>query len=315
MTTGKNFGLIGAAGYVAPRHMRAIKETNNDLKVALDPNDSVGIIDSYFPESSFFTETERFERHIDKLRRKGEGLDYISICSPNYLHDSHIRLGLRNGCDIICEKPMVINPQNARYLSILEQETGKKINNILQLRLHKTIVDFKDSIDPNKDYDIDLTYITSRGKWYQYSWKANKMKSGGLPMNVGIHFFDMLIWIFGKPVKNIVYSRNEKTVCGLLVLKRAKIRWLLSIDKKLLPHEFADKRTYRSIRVDDKDLEFSSGFDHLHTKSYLEILNGRGFGFEEALPSIELVKDICMQSTIYSSVSSTDLHPILRGAK
>ena len=310
-----NFGLIGAAGYVAPRHMRAIKETNNDLKVVLDPNDSVGIIDSYFPDSSFFTETERFERHIDKLRRRGEGLDYLSICSPNYLHDSHIRLGLRNGCDIICEKPMVINPQNVKYLSILEKETGKKINNILQLRLHETIVDFKKSIDPSRVYDIDLTYITSRGKWYQYSWKANKVKSGGLAMNIGIHFFDMLIWIFGQPTENIVYMRNEKIVSGLLVLERAKIRWLLSIDKALLPPEHADKRTYRSIRVDDKELEFSSGFDHLHTKSYLDIFNGNGFGSEDVLSSIELIEDISAQTIVSSPMINTDLHPVLRGIK
>jgi UDP-N-acetyl-2-amino-2-deoxyglucuronate dehydrogenase len=293
----KNFGLIGAAGYIAPRHMKAIKDTGNNLKVALDPSDSVGVMDSYFPNASFFTEVERFDRHIDKLRHKGEGLDYLSVCSPNYLHDSHVRLGLRNDCDVICEKPLVINPKNLDYLKLLEEETGQKINNILQLRLHNSIKQVRERVKasaPDKIYDFDLKYITSRGMWYHYSWKGDESKSGGLVTNVGIHFFDMLMWIFGDIKENIVYTKDKNTVSGLLRLQKANVKWFLSCDYDMLPENVKQKgqRTFRTITIDKKEIEFSSGFTELHTKSYAEIIKGNGFGLEDVRPSIELVNNI-----------------------
>lgn len=293
----KKFGLIGAAGYIAPRHMKAIKETGNTLEACLDPNDSVGIIDSYFPNSSFFTEVERFDRHIDKLRRMGEGLDYMSICSPNYLHDSHARLGLRNGCDVICEKPLVLNPKNIDYLRSIEQESGKKINNILQLRLHEAIIGMKNSIDKDKKqdkYEIDLTYITSRGKWYHYSWKGQEEKSGGIITNIGVHFFDMLMWLFGTVEKSDVYVRKQDVASGYLELEKARIRWFLSCSKDYLPQEaiVSGSRTFRSLSFDNEFFEFSNGFTELHTKSYHHILSGKGFSIEEVRPSIEVVSDL-----------------------
>lgn len=293
----KNFGLIGAAGYIAPRHLKAIKETKNNLLVALDPSDSVGILDSFFPDASFFTETERFDRHIDKLRRKGEGLDYISVCSPNYLHDSHIRLALRNNCDVICEKPLVINPKNIEFLKILEKETGNKINNILQLRLHDSIKEIKEMVkNSNKDkvFDFNLRYITSRGMWYHHSWKGDDKKSGGLITNIGVHFFDMLIWIFGDVKESHVFQKNDKTVSGFLRLERANINWFLSCDYNELPEKIKEKnqRTYRAMILDGKEIEFSEGFTDLHVKSYQEILNGNGFPIEEVIPSLELVYKI-----------------------
>jgi len=311
----EKFALIGASGYVAPRHMRAIKENNCNLLVAVDPCDSVGIIDSYFPEASFFTEIERFDRHVDKLRRRGGGLDYVSICSPNYLHDSHIRLALRNNCNVICEKPMVINPENASFLEILENESGKKINNILQLRLHEAIINLKKSIDYDKIYDIDLTYITPRGRWYEYSWKGEQGKSGGLPTNIGIHFFDVLTWIFGKVQKNVVFTRDKHTASGHLVLEKANVRWLLSVDKKNLPAATlsSGERTYRSLKIDNEEFEFSTGFENLHTKSYEEILNGNGFGVSDGLPSIELVHDIC-NCKVENNLKG-EYHPLLGGIR
>jgi UDP-N-acetyl-2-amino-2-deoxyglucuronate dehydrogenase len=299
----KNFGLIGAAGYIAPRHMQAIKETGNNLKVALDPSDSVGIMDSYFPDASFFTETERFDRHIDKLKHKGQGLDYISVCSPNYLHDSHVRLGLRAGCDVICEKPLVLNPKNIDYLKILEEQTGKKINNILQLRHHYIIKELKNSVEnspKDKIYDFDLTYITSRGLWYHHSWKGDESKSGGLVTNIGVHFFDMLMWIFGGVEENIVHERNKSAVSGTLRLERANVRWFLSCDYNRLPQEVKDKgqRTFRNISIDGNEMEFSKGFTDLHIKSYQEILNGNGFRIEEVKPSIQLVYDIAKSELV-----------------
>ena len=293
----KNFGLIGAAGYIAPRHMKAIKDTGNNLKAAFDPSDSVGIMDSYFPNAPFFTEVERFDRHIDKLRHRGEGLDYLSVCSPNYLHDSHVRLGLRNDCDVICEKPLVINPKNLNYLKLLEEESGQKINNILQLRLHDSIKQIRQQVKEgpsDKVYDFDLKYITSRGLWYHYSWKGDESKSGGLVTNIGIHFFDMLMWIFGDIKENIIYTKNKKTVSGLLKLQKANVEWLLSCDYNKLPEDAkqSGKRTHRVMTVNKKKIEFSSGFTELHTKSYKEILKGNGFGLEEARPSIELVNKI-----------------------
>jgi len=290
----KRFGLIGAAGYIAPRHMKAIKETGNILEVALDPHDSVGILDFYHPKASFFTEIERFDRHIDKLRRRGNGLDYLSVCSPNYLHDSHIRMGLRNHCDVICEKPLVLNPENIHFLNILEQESGKKINNILQLRLHGAIEDLKRDIEPDKIYDIDLSYITSRGLWYHYSWKGNKSKSGGLATNIGVHFFDMLTWIFGPVVQNKLYVSKKDIMSGYLRLERANVRWFLSCNEKYLPTNVKEKgeRTYRSLKIEEKEFDFSKGFNDLHTKSYHHILEGHGFGIDAVKPSIDLVSNL-----------------------
>ena len=291
----KNFGLIGAAGYIAPRHMRAIKDNKCNLLAAVDPFDSVGIIDSYFPDSSFFVDIERFDRYIDKLRGKSNKIDYISICSPNYLHDSHMRLALRNDCDAICEKPLVINAKNIEYLKKLEDDTGKKINCILQLRHHPTIIEIKDRYKNTKEkVDVTLDYITSRGKWYEYSWKGDYSKSGGLAANIGIHFFDMLSWIFGE-FKSIELSKKSlDDISGTLRLERANINWRLSTNKENLP-EFALKSglpAYRNIVIDGNSLEFSGGFTDLHTKSYSEILKGNGYGINDAESSIRIVNEI-----------------------
>ncbi len=287
----KNFGLIGVGGFIAVRHLKAIKETGNNLLAALDKNDSVGIMDSYFPKADFFTEFERFDRHVDKLRRKGEKLDFVSICTPNYLHDSHIRFALRNNADAICEKPLVLNPWNVDSLLEIEKETGSKIYNILQLRLHQAIINLKneyDSLPKDKIYDIDLAYITSRGNWYFNSWKADLDKSGGIATNIGIHFFDMLIWIFGDVKENKVHISTPSTTAGFMQLERARIRWFLSVDENTLPEHIKIKgqRTFRSIVIEDKELEFSEGFTDLHTESYKHILTGKGFRLIEAKPSI-----------------------------
>jgi len=293
-----NFGLIGAAGYIAPRHMKAIKETHNNLIAALDKFDSVGIIDSYFPQASFFTESERFDRHLDKLRRKGEQkIDFVSICSPNYLHDAHIRLALRNDANAICEKPLVLNPWNVDALNQIEKETGKKIFNILQLRLHPALLELKQKIEngpKDKVYDVDLSYITSRGKWYFISWKGDSAKSGGVATNIGIHFFDMLIWIFGKVKQSIVHLSQPDKAAGYIDLEHARVRWFLSVDYENIPAEIKQKgqRTYRSITVDGKEIEFSGGFTELHTESYKQIINGNGFGLEHARPCIEMAYEI-----------------------
>jgi UDP-N-acetyl-2-amino-2-deoxyglucuronate dehydrogenase len=290
----KRFGLIGAAGYIAPRHMQAIKETGNSLEVALDLHDSVGILDRYHPEASFFTEIERFDRHIDKLRRRGKGLDYISICSPNYLHDSHIRMALRNDCDVICEKPIVLNPDNLEFLEIIEQETGKKVNNILQLRLHESIKELKKTIDPNKTYEIDLSYITSRGLWYHYSWKGDESKSGGLATNIGIHFFDMLIWIFGNVIENRLYVSEDDVMSGYLRLERANIKWFLSCNEEFVPaaSRAQGSKTFRSLQIGDDSFDFSTGFTDLHTRTYQHILSGNGFGIAETKASVNLAHAI-----------------------
>ncbi len=296
----KRFALIGAAGYIAPRHMKAIKETDNNLLAAMDRCDSVGIIDSYFPEADFFTEFERFDRHIDKLRRKGQSIDYVSICSPNYLHDAHIRWALRSGADAICEKPLVLNPWNIDGLEEIEKETGKKVYNILQLRLHPSIIALKEKVqkelqkNPSKIYDIDLTYLTSRGHWYFVSWKGDESKSGGIATNIGIHFYDMLSWIFGEIEENIVHIKTPFANAGFMKLKHANVRWFLSVKYDYIPDEIKAKgqRTYRSITVDREEIEFSGGFTDLHTKSYEEILKGNGFGLKEARNSIEIVSTI-----------------------
>ncbi len=297
----KNFALIGAAGYVAPRHMNAIKETGNKLVAAFDPYDGVGIMDRYFPEAKFFVEFERFDRYLEKLKyEKGLTLDYISITSPNYLHDSHIRVALRRGADAICEKPLVLNPWNIDALESVAKETGKKIYTILQLRLHPVIIALKEKIKngpSDKVYDIDLTYITSRGNWYYTSWKGDISKSGGIATNIGIHFFDMLTWIFGDVKENIVHLHTHDRASGVLRLEKANVRWFLSINKETLPDEISQKgqTTFRSITIEGEEFEFSEGFTDLHTRSYEEILKGNGFQIGEARKSIEIVYNIRKQ--------------------
>jgi len=289
----KNFALIGAAGYVAPRHMKAIKETGNKLVAALDKCDSVGILDHFFPEADFFTEFERFDRHIDKLKRQGISLDYVSICSPNYLHDAHIRWALRIGADAVCEKPLVLNPWNLDALEDLERETGHRVWNILQLRVHPNVIKLKQKVEKekNKIYDVELLYLTGRGKWYFFSWKGDMTKSGGVVSNIGIHFFDMLIWIFGR-VKyyEVHYSDPVKKMAGYLELERARVKWFLSVDLADIPDEVIKKggRTYRSLVIEGEKFNFDSGFTDLHTEVYKKILSGGGFGISEARPSIEL---------------------------
>jgi UDP-N-acetyl-2-amino-2-deoxyglucuronate dehydrogenase len=297
----KDFVLIGAAGFVAPRHLSAIKETGNKLVAALDKFDSVGIIDSYFPEASFFVEFERFDRHIEKLHRTGKSIDYLSICSPNYLHDSHIRFGLRHKATVICEKPLVLNPWNVEALDKIQEETGQRVYNILQLRLHPDIIALKhkvDTSDAKKVFDIDLTYITSRGNWYFTSWKGDVGKSGGIATNIGIHFFDMLIWIFGKVKNNTVHLHTHDRAAGFLELEKATVRWFLSINEETLPASVKTKgrSTYRSLTIEGQEIEFSDGFKDLHTRSYEQILAGNGFILSEALPSIQLAHDIRTQT-------------------
>ena len=293
----KNFALIGAGGYIAPRHMRAIKETGNNLIAALDKNDSVGILDSYFPEADFFTEFERFDRHLEKLKRKGIKIDYLSVCSPNYLHDSHIRFGLRIGATVICEKPVVLNPWNIDALAEIEKETGNKIYTILQLRLHPAIMALKEKIvhEPkNVKHRITLNYITSRGHWYFASWKGDIQKSGGIATNIGVHFFDMLMWIFGDVKEIDVTQHSRDTASGTLELENASVKWNLSINPNALPEavKAAGKRTYRVLNIDGEPIEFSDGFTELHTKSYEQILSGNGFPLMETRRSIDLVHRI-----------------------
>ncbi|MGK7390837.1 MAG: Gfo/Idh/MocA family protein [Candidatus Cyclobacteriaceae bacterium M2_1C_046] len=292
----KNFAIIGTAGYIAPRHLQAIKETGNDIVAALDPFDSVGIIDSYFPDAAFFTEFERFDRHIDKIRRKDTAIDYVSICTPNYLHDSHIRFALRHHAHAICEKPLVLNPWNIEALENIEKEYDKKIYNILQLRLHPSIIELKKKVEAsgNKVYDIDLTYLTSRGSWYYTSWKGDVTKSGGIATNIGIHFFDMLTWIFGDVRKNVVHVHTHDRAAGFLELEKARVRWFLSINYDTIPQEVKEKgqRTYRSITVEGEEIEFSKGFTDLHIGSYKHILSGKGFGLEDAKDSINIAYEI-----------------------
>lgn len=292
----KKFALIGAAGYVAPRHMKAIKETGNQLVAALDPNDSVGIIDSYFPSADFFTEFERFDRHLDKLKRNNQKIDYVSICSPNYLHDAHMRFALKSGADAICEKPLVLNPWNIDSLLEIEKEVGNKIFTILQLRLHPSVIELKKKVEsnPNKTWDIDLTYLTSRGHWYYTSWKGELAKSGGISTNIGIHFFDMLTWIFGSVKSNIVNQNTHDRSSGYLELERANVRWFLSINSELIPDGLKKegKTTYRSLKIEEEEFEFSGGFTDLHTLSYQHVLDGDGFSIDEAKPSIEIVHEI-----------------------
>jgi len=310
----KNFALIGVAGYIAVRHVRAIKDTGNMLVASLDRFDSVGFMDSYFPEADFFTEFERFDRHIAKLSRQGTKVEYVSICSPNYLHDSHIRFALRNDADAICEKPLVLNPWNIDALQDYEQETGRKVWNILQLRHHQAIIDLKEKVrsgPADKIYDIDLSYITSRGNWYHYSWKGDMEKSGGVATNIGVHFFDMLTWIFGDVKQNKVNFLKEDKAAGYLELERARVRWFLSIDYEDIPSQIkeAGQRTFRSITIDGEEIEFSGGFTDLHTISYKNILVGKGYGLEAARKSIQTVYTI--RNTEPVGVKG-DYHPIIK---
>lgn len=293
----KNFALIGVGGYVAPRHLKAIKETGNTLLSAYDKSDSVGIMDSYFPNAAFFTEQELFDRHNTLLKERGEALDYVSVCTPNYLHDAHTRYGLRLGAEVICEKPVVLNPWNIDALEKVEAETGHNAYTILQLRLHPSVQALRDKVASEaKDnkYDIDLTYITSRGKWYYASWKGDEHKSGGVATNIGVHFYDMLCWIFGDVERNIVHVASHDRVAGFLELKHARVRYFLSINADHLPAEAVERglRTYRTITVDGREFEFSEGFTELHTESYRRILEGHGFSISEARPSIQIVHDI-----------------------
>jgi len=293
----KNFALIGAAGFIAPRHLKAIKETGNNLVAALDKHDNVGILDSYFPNADFFTEFERFDRHLDKLKRRGQKIDFISICSPNYLHDSHIRFALRYGADAICEKPLVLNPWNLDALIEIEKETGRRVNTIFQLRLHPSIISLREKVrsgPSNKVYDVNLTYITSRGHWYHSSWKGDVSKSGGIATNIGIHFFDMLIWIFGEVKVNTPKDVEEDSASGYLELQQARVNWSLSINYDHLPEgvKASGKRTYRTLTMEGKEIEFSEGFTDLHTESYKHILEGNGFGVDTAKTSIQLAYEI-----------------------
>jgi UDP-N-acetyl-2-amino-2-deoxyglucuronate dehydrogenase len=313
----KNFTLIGVAGYIAPRHMKAIKETSNNLIAALDTFDSVGIIDSFFPEADFFVEFERFDRHIEKLKyENGIHIDYTSICTPNYLHDAHIRMALRRGSDAICEKPLVLNPWNIDKLSKVEEETGKRIWNILQLRVHPSIVALKEKIEngpKDKIYDVDLTYLTSRGHWYYTSWKGDISKSGGIATNIGVHFFDMLSWVFGSLSKNVIHLHTHDRASGYLEFENARVRWFLSINYDLIPNHIKERgqRTYRSISIEGEELEFSEGFTDLHTKSYKEILASNGFGIQETRQAIEIVHSIRQEKAIGLK---NDYHPLAKKA-
>ena len=314
----KRFGLIGAAGYIAPRHMQAMKATSNQLVAAYDPSDSVGIIDSLFPDADFFTEFERFDRHIDKLAREGQqqALDYVAICSPNYLHDAHMRFALRSGADAICEKPLVLNPWNLDGLSAMEEQTGKTIHTILQLRVHPGILALKEKVASqalDRKYEVDLSYITSRGSWYLQSWKGDVGKSGGIATNIGVHFFDMLHFIFGDLQENKVHLNEPRKAAGFLEFEKARVRWFLSIDVEDVPEDIRaqGQRTYRSITIDGEELEFSGGFTDLHTISYEHILSGDGFGVEDNRAAIEMVSFIRDQA---STVPTSDYHPFVMNA-
>lgn len=309
----KTFALIGAAGYIAPRHMKAIKETGNNLVACLDKFDCVGILDSYFPDADFFTEFERFDRHLDKLRRSKHNIDYVSVCSPNYLHDSHIRFGLRHHADVICEKPLVLNPWNLEALQEIEQETGRRVFNVLQLRLHPAIIALKKKVEEGpkgKIYDVDLTYLTLRGHWYFISWKGDLSKSGGIATNIGVHFYDMLQWVFGSVKVNKVHKHEADHASGYLEFEKARVRWFLSVNQEHMPAGLRSqgKRTYRNIVVDGKEIEFSEGFTELHTRSYENILKGEGFSLMEAMESIQIVHDIRV-AQVQEKVG--DYHPFL----
>jgi UDP-N-acetyl-2-amino-2-deoxyglucuronate dehydrogenase len=311
---GATYALIGAAGYVAPRHLRAMKDTGGTLRAALDPADSVGIMDSYFPDARFFVEFERFDRYVDRVRREGNKIDYLTVCSPNYLHDAHVRFGLRSDADVICEKPLVLNSWNIDAIAEMERQTGRRVSTILQLRVHPAIQELAARIKAEPKgtvHDVDLTYITSRGRWYYTSWKGDDRKSGGIATNIGVHFFDMLTHVFGPVKENVSHHRAMDCSAGYLEFERARVRWFLSINARDLPREVQGKKTtYRSILMDGKEIEFSEGFTDLHTVSYREILAGRGFPLDEVRPSIEIV------SALRDAVPTPrkgDRHPLLDG--
>jgi UDP-N-acetyl-2-amino-2-deoxyglucuronate dehydrogenase len=312
----KNFALTGVAGYIAPRHLKAIKDTGNQLVAALDRHDSVGILDSYFPDCTFFTEYERFDRHLEKLRRENDGrkIHYVSVCSPNYLHDAHIRTALRVGADALCEKPLVLNPWNVEALQELEADTGQRVWTILQLRVHPALIALREKIQQERrqeKYELQLTYLTSRGQWYLRSWKGDEEKSGGLATNIGVHFFDMLTWFFGEVQRNEVHISTPTTCAGYLELEKARVPWFLSIDINHIPVEARAKgqRTYRSITIDGEEIEFSGGFTDLHTLVYQQTLEGKGFGLEEAKTAIKIVHDIRKAGPLGKRAES---HPLLQ---
>lgn len=308
-----SFALIGAGGYIAPRHMKAMKAVGGELKVAFDPNDSVGIIDSYFPDAHFFVEFERFDRHIDKLRRRGDKINFVSICSPNYLHDAHCRFALRAGADVICEKPLVLNPWNIDGLAEIERDTGRRIFTILQLRLHPAIQSLKERYSASSQrHQVELTYITSRGRWYHASWKGDGAKSGGVATNIGVHFFDMLSHVFGRVTRNEAHLRDTQRAAGFIECERADVSWFLSVDNKDLPQDVrGSKTTFRSICVDGEEIEFSDGFTDLHIRSYEEILAGRGFGLDEVRPSIDVVSAF-RQAPL--RIAGEQVHPLAQSA-
>jgi len=314
----KNFALTGVAGYIAPRHLRAIKDTGNNLVAALDPHDSVGILDQYFSKAKYFREFERFDRHIEKIKRESpaEKIDYLSICSPNHLHDAHIRLALRSGADAICEKPLVLNPWNLDALQELEKEYKKRVYTILQLRVHPALIEKKEILNKinSKKHEVDLTYITSRGSWYDFSWKGDHQKSGGVATNIGIHFFDLLIWYFGKVICSELHLSDDRKMSGFLELENANVKWYLSIDDRDLPKQIIEsgQRTYRSIKIDEEELEFTKGFTDLHTVVYERTISGKGFGIEDARQSIELVYKI-RNDKIKGNINNEKLHPMLKG--
>lgn len=310
----KNFAIIGVAGYIAPRHLRAVKDTGNNLSAAYDIFDSVGIMDSFFPDASFFTEFELFDRHLSKMKREGSGVDYVSICTPNYLHDAHIRYGLRLNADVICEKPLVLNPWNIDALAEAERESGRRVNTILQLRLHDAIISLKNRVaaaPKDKVFDVDLTYITSRGNWYYTSWKGDERKSGGVATNIGVHFYDMLSWVFGDVKQNIVHVSSFDRVAGVLELEKARVRYFLSINADTLPADTkaAGKRTFRSLSMEGTEVEFSDGFTELHTDSYRKIIAGEGFGLADARNAVQIVHDIRHATPLGLK---GDYHPLAR---
>jgi UDP-N-acetyl-2-amino-2-deoxyglucuronate dehydrogenase len=313
----KNFALIGVAGFVAPRHLKAIHDTGHRLAAAADPHDAAGVLDRFFPDVRFFTEIERFDRFLEKRRRGPEAdrIDYVSICSPNYLHDAHVRMALRAHAHVICEKPLVINPWNLDALEVIESETGCRVHTVLQLRLHPTLIELHQKLQERTDssrMEVCLTYVTRRGPWYDVSWKGSEEKSGGVAMNIGIHFFDLLLWLFGSVEQNVVHLAAPRRMAGVLELKRARVRWFLSVDGSDLPEGYleAGRSAYRSITLDGEEMEFSEGFTDLHTRIYGDVLTGSGFGIMEARPSIELVYAIRTGKVVPHRGEG---HPLLTG--
>lgn len=310
----KNFAVLGVGGYIAPRHIQAINDTGNKIVAAMDVNDSVGILDRYTQDVAFYTDFEIFENHIDSLKGTKDQIDFVSICSPNHLHSAHMKFGLRNGCDVICEKPLVLRESEIDELKEYEEKYGKKINTVLQLRVHDSIIELKNKIEKEgkTDHEIELTYLTSRGPWYHQSWKGNTQKSGGLTSNIGIHFFDMLTWIFGDLKKNELHMANDFMTSGYMELEKAKVKWVLSVDKKYLPEsaQKEGKTTYRSITVDGDEIEFSGGFTDLHTKVYEGAVSGKGYGLEDARTAIRIVDQLRGKAPMGVQVNS---HPMLKG--